>query len=149
MADSELNSIVRRFAESKYSWLSTVRPDGRAHASPIWHVWYHGRIYLVTMSVAVKVHNIQDNPSVVITHPDAKKAIIVEGEARLVTDMTDALRPYFKSKYDWDIVTDEDYRTVIEINPTKLLAWGEEGASHRKRWRGEEVSAVTHDALES
>ncbi len=133
--NKSLTEVVKRFSESDCSWLSTARPDGRVHAAPIWHIWWNGRIYLVTKSKAVKVRNIQSNPSVVITHPDPHQSIIIDGQAVLVDGMSHTLRPLFKAKYDWDIVTDEDYKAVIEITPTKILAWGKEGAGHRKRWK--------------
>lgn len=135
--DKSLTEIIKRFAESDCSWLSTMRPDGRVHAAPIWHIWRNGRVYIVTKPKAVKVRNIQANPSVTITHPDPLQAIIIDGQAAIVDGMENELRPLFKAKYDWDIVTDVDYDTVIEITPTKLLAWGNEGAGFRKRWRGE------------
>ena len=141
-ADNELASIVRRFAESDCSWLSSVRPDGRAHAVPTWHVWHCGRVYVVAMATSVKVRNIASNPNVVVTHPDPLAAIIVEGTARLVEGMTDVLRPHFQRKYAWDIATDEEYDAVIEITPTKLLAWGEEEADELRRWTGEDLSAA-------
>lgn len=141
--DNELATIVKRFGEAECSWLSSVRPKGGAHAVPVWHGWLEGRVYVVAMPTSVKVQNIQRNPRVVITHPDPLDVIIIEGEARLVTGKTEVLRPIFKSKYDWDIVADEDYRSVIEITPTKMLAWGEEGAAYRKRWTGEALTQIT------
>jgi nitroimidazol reductase NimA-like FMN-containing flavoprotein (pyridoxamine 5'-phosphate oxidase superfamily) len=145
MAGDELASIVRRFAESECSWLSTVRPDGRAHAAPIWHVWHRGRVYVVVMTTSVKARNIASNPDVVITHPDPVEAIIVEGRAQLVEGMTAVLRPHFERKYDWDIATDEEYDAVVEITPTRLLAWGEEGSDERRRWTREDLSAAGLD----
>ena len=136
----ELENVLTRFATSACSWLSTVRPDGRAHAAPIWHIWCNGRAYVVTTAEAVKVHNIELNPHVVITHPDPHHAIIIEGMAAVVSGMDLLLQPHFKKKYDWDIVTDEKYSTVIEIKPTRLIAWGEEGAGTRKRWGSGEIS---------
>ena len=87
MAGDELASIIKRFAESECSWLSTVRPDARAHAVPIWHVWHRGRVYVVAMTTSVKVRNIASNPNVVVTHPNPLEAIILEGTARLVEGM--------------------------------------------------------------
>jgi hypothetical protein len=126
MADLNLRSLIERFAASSCSWLSTVRPDGRVHSAPIWHVWTNGRAYVVTTAKAVKVPNIRNNPNVVLTHPDPHKAIIID----------------FKAKYDWDIAEDDDYDTIIEIKPVKLLAWGEEGAGYRQRWFGERITGI-------
>ena len=142
MTNLDLPSVIQRFAAADCSWLSTVRPAGRPHSAPIWHVWTNSCIYVVTKDSAVKVENIRHYSSVVLTHPDPHKAIIIEGEAQIVEGKTGILRPLFKAKYDWDIGTDEDYTTIIEIRPQKVLAWGEEGAGYRKRWTGEEVIAL-------
>lgn len=137
--DPTLQALVRRFAESQCSWLSTVRPDGRAHSAPIWHVWHQGRAYIVTLASAVKTANIEINPNIVITHPDPTDPIIIEGWATLAGAMEQRLQPLFEAKYDWDISTDSDYDTIIEITPTKLIAWGKYGQG---RWPGAEVLRV-------
>ena len=137
--DPTLQTLVQHFAASQCSWLSTVRSDGRVHSTPIWHIWYRGRAYIVTLSSAVKTANILNNPSVVITHPDPIDPIIIEGWATPAGMMEQQLQPLFKAKYDWDISTDSDYDTIIEITPTKLMAWGKHGQGH---WRGTEVLGV-------
>lgn len=142
MSDSgTLISLVQRFADVEASWLSTVRPNGRSHSSPIWHIWYEGRVYVVTKETAVKTHNILHNPSVVITHPDPKDVVIIEGMARLAPEKRTALRPLLLQKYKWDISDPDEanYNTVIEITPTRLIAWGAYGNG---RWTGAEVTAV-------
>ena len=137
--DATLLGLVRRFAQSECSWLSSVRPGGRAHSAPIWHVWYRGRAYLVTLSGAVKTANILENPGVVITHPDPVNPVIIEGWATLAVGMEPQLQPLFANKYNWNIDTDVDYDTIIEITPTKLLAWGQHGEG---RWPGAAVLRV-------
>jgi general stress protein 26 len=139
MTNQSLNDILQRFADANCSWLTTVWPDCRPHSAPVWHVWTNSRVYVVTVLSAVKVANIDHNPYVVLTHPDPHSAIIIDGKAKIVSGMEDELRPLFKAKYDWDIATDDAYNTIIEITPEKVLAWGEEGAGHRQRWRGEEI----------
>lgn len=133
-----LQAIIEKFAASECSWLGTVRPSGKPHTAPIWHVWHGGRVYVVAQATAVKTRNIQANPFVTITHPDPMDVIIIEGEARLVAGMTAVLQPHFQQKYDWDIATDETYTAVIEITPTKLMAWNAD-AGQRQIWTGEEI----------
>ena len=53
--------------------------------------------------------------------------------------MRPVLKALFQAKYEWDITTDTDYGVVLEITPTKLIAWGQYGAG---RWRGEAVMQV-------
>ena len=137
--DETLLSLVTRFAKEKCSWLSSSRPDGRAHSAPVWHVWYRGRIYVVTTSNAVKKVNILNNPSVVIAHPDPVDPTIIEGWGTFASGMRAQLQPLLLEKYDWDLYTDEEYDTIIEITPTKLMAWGKYGEG---RWSGVELMQV-------
>ncbi len=137
--DPVLRTLVERFAAESCSWFSSVRPDGRVHTAPVWHVWQQGRAYVVTRPNAVKVKNIEANPSVVISHPDPLDPIIIEGWAIEAERMRPRLKALFQAKYNWDITTDTQYGVVLEITPTKLIAWGQYGAG---RWAGEEVMQV-------
>ena len=135
-----LARLIRRFAENQCSWISTVRPDGRPHATPIWHVWRAGQAFIVTRTDAVKTTNIRHNPNVVITHTDARFPVIIEGRASFAPEAEEALRPLFLAKYDWDISTDADYDTIIAITPQKIIAWAEEaGQRWQKSWSGKEL----------
>ena len=140
--DPILAKLVRRFADSQCCWISSVRPDSRAHSVPVWHVWHRGRAYVVTSPGSVKTANIQVNPGVVLAHPDPLNPVIVEGQARLIGDHQAVLQPLFVAKYDWDIASDSQYTAVVEVTPTKLIAWGEHGEG---RWPGEVVEQVTLD----
>jgi len=136
-----LAGLIRRFAENPCSWISTVRPDGRPHATPIWHVWRAGRAYIVTRGDAVKTANIRANPNVVITHTDARHPIIIEGRASFAPEAEAAIQPLFLAKYDWNISTDAEYDTIIAITPVKIIAWGEEdGQRWRHSWSGMELA---------
>lgn len=137
--DDVLKTLVRRFADSECSWFSSVRPQIRAHSVPVWHVWRRGRAYVITTPNAVKAANISKNPSVVITHPDPLDPIIIEGWATLAPGAGNQLRPLFLNKYNWDISSDSEYQAIIEITPTKLMAWGKHGEG---RWAGDEVLRV-------
>ena len=137
--DETLRQAIQRFAQAECSWFSSVRADGRAHCVPVWHVWFRGRGYVVTPGGSVKVANINLNPSVVISHQDPVNPVIVEGWAVVANHMQTQLQPCFNEKYNWDLFTDEEYDTIIEITPTKLMAWGEHGQG---RWPGEEVVRV-------
>lgn len=138
-SDPVLQALVKRFADADCCWLSSVRPDGRAHSAPIWHVWYQGRAYVVTGAQTVRATNIEENPSIVLTHPDPKNALILEGWATAANHMRALLQPLFLAKYNWDIANAARYDRVLEITPTKLLAWGSYGEG---KWPGEDVLCV-------
>jgi gamma-glutamylcyclotransferase (GGCT)/AIG2-like uncharacterized protein YtfP len=137
--DPVLHTLVKRLADEPCSWLSSVRPDGRAHSAPIWHVWYQGRAYVVTPAHSVKALNIAENPSIVLTHPDPANALILEGWATTANHLRQTLRPLFLEKYNWDLLSDNTHDTVLEITPTKLLAWGKYGEG---KWRGQALLQI-------
>ena len=139
VANPTLHALVQRFAESDCCWFSSVRPDGRAHSVPIWHVWYQGRIFIITDPESVKVSNIQHHPAIVVTHPDPLNPIIVEGTARLAPDRLPEISSRFQAKYAWDPTEDVQYGAVLEIAPSKLMAWGQHGEG---RWSGDEVMQI-------
>ena len=129
--DSKLQALLAQFAAAECCWFSSVRPDGRVHMAPIWHIWHAGRIFVVTQSKSVRARNIVHNPSVSAALPDPLNPVIVEGQASFAPDATAALQPLFLAKYNWDIVTDHEYDTVIAVTPHKIMAWGSHGD---QRW---------------
>ncbi len=127
---STLVRLMKRFNRSKCCWMSTVRPDGRAHSVPVWHVWFSGAVYVAVRSASVKARNLRLNASVVLSHPDPHDVVILEGTARAADELRRQIAPLFVQKYDWDLADSPDYDLVLRIRPHKLMAWGEEG-THR------------------
>lgn len=96
---------VERLTESHNYWLTTVRPDGRPHAMPLWGLWLDGRFYFSTGRQSRKSRNLAANPGCIVCTENAAEAVIVEGVAEVITDHT-ALRPFYdgyKAKYGWDV----------------------------------------------
>ncbi len=112
----------RRLQTESNLWLATVRPNGTPHLVPIWFVWLDGRIYLCTGADSVKVRNIQAQPYVSIALEDGSQPVVIEGRAHLIGQVARSVVEAFRSKYDWDITTDETYTQVIEIEPEKIRA---------------------------
>ena len=63
--------------------LSTVRPDGRPHAMPLWGLWLGDVYCLSTAITSVKSNNLKVNDRCVVTAEDGDDAVIVEGRAEL------------------------------------------------------------------
>jgi hypothetical protein len=63
--------------------LSTVRPDGRAHAMPIWGIWVDDVYCMSTAITSVKSKNLLANPACVITSSIDPDAVVLEGDAAL------------------------------------------------------------------
>jgi Pyridoxamine 5'-phosphate oxidase len=48
-------------------WLSTVRPDGRPHVTPLLGVWLEGALYFCTVPDKRKAQNLARNPRCILT----------------------------------------------------------------------------------
>ena len=72
-------------------WVATVRPDGRPHAMPVWGAWADERAYLLRQLTARWARNLSSNPAIVVHVQQTEDVVIVEGEARLLTDPDDAV----------------------------------------------------------
>jgi PPOX class probable F420-dependent enzyme len=122
-ASLALQRVVARLHREHIVWLATVRPEGRPHLVPIWHVWHQGELYISTGPHSVKMRNIQHQPHVALSLPDAMDVVLVEGTARSAPELEDGLAPYFIQKFEWDFRQDVDYGGLVQITPTKILTW--------------------------
>jgi len=71
-------------------WLSTVRPDGRPHVTPLIAVWHGEAIWFSTGPEERKAKNLVENPRCVLTTGrsdlvDGALDVVLEGEAEQVT----------------------------------------------------------------
>lgn len=132
-----LNTLIAKFAAADSCWFSSVRPDGRAHLAPIWHVWHAHKAYVCTPSASVRARNVACQPYVSLALPNPYDVFIIEGNARPAPEFEHALQPLFQHKFDWDISTDAKYDLILEITPMKIMAWGKHGEG---RWRGAEIA---------
>jgi hypothetical protein len=67
-------------------WLATVRPDGKPHVMPVWTVWVDGAFYFVAGTATRQRKNLAQHASCVITVASSGLDLVVEGEARKVSD---------------------------------------------------------------
>jgi nitroimidazol reductase NimA-like FMN-containing flavoprotein (pyridoxamine 5'-phosphate oxidase superfamily) len=87
-------------------WLSTVRPDGRPHVTPLIAVWHDDAICFTTGPQERKARNLADNPAVVLTTGRSELSadgldVVLEGRAEPVTDpeQLQAVADGFTAKY--------------------------------------------------
>ncbi|GAB1514660.1 pyridoxamine 5'-phosphate oxidase family protein [Actinophytocola sp. KF-1] len=71
-------------------WLSTVRPDGRPHVTPLPAVWHDGAPHIGTGPDERKARNLAANPWCVLTTGKNEHwtgvDVVIEGTARRVAD---------------------------------------------------------------
>ena len=135
-------------------WLSTVRPDGRPHVTPLVAVWVDGSLYFCTGPDEVKAKNLARNARCILTTGcnAFRKGldVVVEGEVGVVTDelLLRRLVAIWKRKYDdfWHFeVRDGAFHheagkaLVFEVAPNKVFAYsrGRMYSATRYRFRAD------------
>jgi PPOX class probable F420-dependent enzyme len=110
----------------KVVWLTTCRPDGRPHLTPIWHRFVAGRFWMCTTEGSVKLRNLRANPSCSVALGAIDQPAVAEGVAR-VHDRRQGRFPAavvaaFVDAFDWDIdADDEGYTHLIEVEVRRWL----------------------------
>jgi hypothetical protein len=133
-------------------WLSTVRPDGRPHVTPLLGVWRAGALYFCTGVTERKADNLADNPHCVLTtgcNSLDGLDIVVEGDAVAVRDKVELrhVADTFESKYGhhvtapdgtWsglgDTIRNGDV-LVFRVAPVTAFGFGKGERFSQTRWR--------------
>ena len=80
----------RALETAELSWITTVRPDGRPHVTPLVAVWADDALHFCVGAHEQKTANLNANPHVILTTGcnrwDEGMDVVVEGDAVRVTD---------------------------------------------------------------
>jgi hypothetical protein len=95
------------------SWLATVNPDGTPHVRPLGALWDDGTFVFNSGAGTRKAKNLAREPKCVLTVATLEFDLIVEGQARRVTDL-DRLRHIAElfAAEGWPARVDEDARAL-------------------------------------
>jgi PPOX class probable F420-dependent enzyme len=136
-------------------WLSTVRPDGRPHVTPLIVVWHGDAIWFTTGPDERKAKNLAENSRCVLTtgRSDLDEGgldVVIEGAAEQVTDEAE-LQPIaeaFAAKYGtntWHFVVNDGGFThhatggravVFRVRPVRGLGFRKGGEMYSQTtWR--------------
>ncbi len=116
-----------RLVAARNYWVTTVRPDGRPHAMPVWGLWHEGAFYFSSSPDSRKAKNLATNPAVTINLESGDEVVIVEGMADYASD-EDLLRRLgedYSRKYSFDV----DFtggRPLARVRPRVAYSWVEQ-----------------------
>ena len=125
----------RRLRSEAVVWLTTVRADGQAQASPVWFLWDGETFLLYSQPDAQKVRNLAANPKVALHLDDdgsGGDVVTVEGTATVEPDTPRADRVAgYLTKYRAAIDAlgyepgpfARSYSTAIRVRPTRVRVW--------------------------
>lgn len=139
--------------EAQVYWLSTVRPDGRPHVTPLLGIWFDGALYFCTGSNERKAANLISNSHCLLTTGrntlDDGIDIVIEGPAVPVTDPAElhGVATTFESKYGAHLTASEGTWSglgdtiraggvqVYRVAPTGGFAFGKGTRFSQTRYR--------------
>jgi hypothetical protein len=145
---------LEQFSAADTFWLSTVRPDGRPHVTPLIAVWHGDAIWFSTGPEERKTRNLAENPSCILTTGrsdlvEGALDVVLEGAAEQVT--VDAeLEPIaaaFTAKYGtetWDYAVRDGAFThrvaggraiVFRVLPVRALGFRKGDSFSQTTWR--------------
>jgi len=129
-------------------WVTTVRPDGRPHSTPLVAVWLNDALHFCTGETEQKAHNLTANPNVLLTTGDngwkSGTDVVVEGVVARVTDddLLGRLAQAWREKWDgqWQFEARDGAfhhphggaALVFRVEPTKVLAFGKGTFTHTR-----------------
>jgi pyridoxine/pyridoxamine 5'-phosphate oxidase len=117
--------IEPRLIASHNYWLSTIRPDGRPHAAPVWGIWHEGAFYFNTGDRSQKHRNLKHQPYAVMHLESGDEVVIVEGIVDTTTGegLLTQLNKEYHQKYGLAIVEDARNGYAYRLKPRRALAW--------------------------
>ncbi len=138
-----------RLAKAEVYWISSVRPDGRPHVTPIIGIWLNGAFHFCTGGQERKARNLATRAHCVITTGcdslNEGLDLVLEGEAVGVTDeiLLERVAAAYVAKYgsDWHFTVRDgalqgemgNVALVFEVRPATAFAFGKDTHS-QTRW---------------
>jgi len=137
----------RELEKAEIYWVSTVRPDGKPHVTPLLAVWLDGALYFCTGPNERKARNLLHNPRCTFTtgcNVLEGLDVILEGVAVRVSEESQlqSIAELYESKYGWhyDVRDGVFYgegglAQVYMVAPTTAFGFGKGETSSQTRWR--------------
>ena len=116
--------VLERIATPRNYWVSTTRPDGRPHATPVWAVLVDEMLYFGGGADARRSRNLDSNPAVVIHLESGDEVVIIEGTTEKLTEanadpaLLTRIDDAYEAKYNMRHGT-----PVWRVRPQVVFAW--------------------------
>jgi PPOX class probable F420-dependent enzyme len=127
--------VDARLRSDLMMWLSTVRPDGRAHLVPVWFLWQDDIIYIFSKPDQ-KIRNLAQNKSAMVGIDDTKGGndpIMLAGDVDLMkhADLPAGVQEAYAEKYRERLEESKwtmewytgEYSEVIRFTPAKVFVF--------------------------
>lgn len=129
----------KHLEDAEVFWLSTVRPDGQPHVTPLLAVWLDDALHFCTGATERKARNLAEHARCTLTTGCNMLRegldLVVEGEAVRVTDdsslqrLADAWEAKYTSEWHFDVrdgafLSEGNAALVFRVAPTTAFTFG-------------------------
>lgn len=141
----------KQLEQAEIFWLSTVRPDGRPHVTPLLAIWLDDALYFCTGENERKAKNLVSNAQCILTTGcnsiKEGRDLVIEGEAVRVLDEAKLQRiaDSYEAKYGnaWRFKVEDailqgeagNAALVYEVAPITAFGFGKGEPFSQTRWR--------------
>lgn len=142
----------RQIEDAQVFWLSTVRPDGRPHVTPLLAAWHDNAMYFCTGPDERKAKNLEQNTQCILTTGQNGLDgldVVVEGHAAEVSDGVELreVADAYESKYGGHLTAPDGTwfglsdairagkLLVYRVTPTTILGFAKGEQFSQTRWR--------------
>ena len=143
---------VEQLERAEIFWLTTVRPDGRPHVTPLMAVWCDGALHFCVGTDERKTKNLAHNMRCVLTTGSsalyAGRDLVIEGEAVRVEDgaalrrIASAYETKYGSAWRFDVgegawlrPADGNIALVFAVAPQVAFGFSKGNPFSQTRWR--------------
>jgi nitroimidazol reductase NimA-like FMN-containing flavoprotein (pyridoxamine 5'-phosphate oxidase superfamily) len=120
--------VARKMNPCRTFWLATIHSADaaatpRPHVMPVWGVWLDDAFFFSTGRKSRKGENLAANAACTVTNDDGMEAVIVEGNAKELTDAAtlERVAAAYKKKYKMDPRGMNE--PIFEVRPVKVFAF--------------------------
>lgn len=132
--------VDEQMTKSRNYWICSTRPNGRAHAAPVWGLWLDGALYFGSHATSRKAVNFRHQPEIVVHLESGDDTVILEGTVQPMIDKSlwPQIAKAYGAKY---VVYQPDPNTDPEsdwfiFKPHTVLAWQEKSfPGTATKWR--------------
>jgi hypothetical protein len=143
---------IAQLEQAELYWLTTVRPEGRPHVTPLIAVWLDGALHFCVGTDERKAKNIATNAACAITTGcntlNSGRDLVIEGQAERVEDgailqrLADAYEAKYGSDWHFDVhdgafrrPEDGNIALVFAIAPQTAFGFSKGEPFSQTRWR--------------
>lgn len=120
---------------SRYYWLTTTRPDGRPHATPLWGVWLDGHLYFDGLSSTRWAKNLARNPRACVHLESGDDVVILEGRVEdCVADAALGARIVARWAEKYGRLMPRPSQGIFRFSAESARAWSTEKLQDGTRW---------------